>query len=668
MRKTVLLALLFMALGGQAWGANCGGSPSTYYISSSIGSDSNNGTSTTTPWAHHPWDSNKTGNASCSLQAGDTVIMRQGDVWYNDYMTAAQGGSAGLPITTTSNNTFYALGLQGVYPKLSGALNPASLSWAQDGINPDYYVTGANPVPTQPIVVMFNNMELNAVATKLLVESTPNSFWWDSVNQTVYVYILGGVNPSTGTCEVANKNYVFLNSATGYQTLSYLWVSSANTNAGGVIFNNGFNNVILDHLIVQGFNKIGIYQYNGTGDQTTNCTVSQGTVNAVTGIYSFLTPGAIVTGNTVNYATTTVGNYAVYLSATSGTVSNNTVYNNGSGLEVSGATGGFTVANNLVYNNNGGGITVTGSNNGTINNNTVYGNTSVSSSSALLLSGTSGSTIYSNNIHDNSTGYYNTGWGVGITISGSSASNLIYNNTLLRNYIGIEIAPSSGVDGNYVYYNLVANSTVNGIDDEGSGSGYDYILNNTVIHNPSANNSTPYTGHGIDCQLSCKEIVFANNIVYIMQSGTNNQGIAVAGSFTHVKLNNNLYFDATVGKVGDIAQLSGVMYTTLGAWQAAIQANSAFSGLDSIQSHADNQSLSSDPLFTNIPGGIYTLQRTSSASYTGNIGVLLGIINIVSLDGYVITDANGIAKAIPSIGAYESAQGIIYGTVYGTIY
>src|ERR1039457_6529579 len=54
----------------------------THYIAAN-GSDSNNGTSTTTPWLHAPGMPNCTGTcASYTPQAGDKFIFRGGDTWH----------------------------------------------------------------------------------------------------------------------------------------------------------------------------------------------------------------------------------------------------------------------------------------------------------------------------------------------------------------------------------------------------------------------------------------------------------------------------------------------------------------------------------------------------------------------------------------------------------
>ena len=69
-----LLATLFSARSASA---------TTYYVATS-GSDSNNGTSESTPWAHLPGMPTATGTAgNHSAVAGDTFVLRGCDVWYN---------------------------------------------------------------------------------------------------------------------------------------------------------------------------------------------------------------------------------------------------------------------------------------------------------------------------------------------------------------------------------------------------------------------------------------------------------------------------------------------------------------------------------------------------------------------------------------------------------
>jgi hypothetical protein len=89
---------------------------STYYVDYSAGSDSNNGTSTATPWKHCPGDSNATGKAAITLTPGSTVIFKGGVtyiggsntiVWsgktYIQKIVVGSSGTSGNPITYDGN-------------------------------------------------------------------------------------------------------------------------------------------------------------------------------------------------------------------------------------------------------------------------------------------------------------------------------------------------------------------------------------------------------------------------------------------------------------------------------------------------------------------------------------------------------------------------------------
>ncbi len=88
-------------------------SATTYYVATS-GSDSNNGISESTPWAHLPGMPTATGTAGSHIAvAGDTFILRGCDVWYNSPGTSNfplvlnNGGTSGNPVTITVDQTWY---------------------------------------------------------------------------------------------------------------------------------------------------------------------------------------------------------------------------------------------------------------------------------------------------------------------------------------------------------------------------------------------------------------------------------------------------------------------------------------------------------------------------------------------------------------------------------
>ena len=104
----VVLAFLVTFFATKSFAAN------TYYVSSSSGSDSNNGTTKTTPWAHLPGMPSATGTpGSYSAVAGDTFILKGCDVWYNTPGTSNfplalnHGGASGNPVIITVDQTWY---------------------------------------------------------------------------------------------------------------------------------------------------------------------------------------------------------------------------------------------------------------------------------------------------------------------------------------------------------------------------------------------------------------------------------------------------------------------------------------------------------------------------------------------------------------------------------
>jgi hypothetical protein len=123
LNRLALLSILLFAYAGIA-------SATTYYIAAN-GSDTNNGTTKTTPWQHAPGMPNCKGAcASASPQPGDSIIFRGGDTWHfgNSNLTPYVGGKAwtfsyngsnGNPIYIGVDQTWYT-GSSWARPILSG--------------------------------------------------------------------------------------------------------------------------------------------------------------------------------------------------------------------------------------------------------------------------------------------------------------------------------------------------------------------------------------------------------------------------------------------------------------------------------------------------------------------------------------------------------------------
>jgi len=85
---------------------------SDIYIDYEGGSDSNNGTSPTSAFKHHPWDANATGNAAATSGV-HTYIFKRG-VIYRGHLVAKEGGTPGNPIILTSDPS-WGTGEAGIY-------------------------------------------------------------------------------------------------------------------------------------------------------------------------------------------------------------------------------------------------------------------------------------------------------------------------------------------------------------------------------------------------------------------------------------------------------------------------------------------------------------------------------------------------------------------------
>ncbi len=126
-RIPLLTLLVFLAISSA--------SATTYYIAAN-GSDSNNGTSKTTPWLHAPGMQGCSGAcASTTTQAGDRFIFRGGDSWHY-----SAGYPIGLPWIVSrsgaSGNTIY-IGVDSTWY--------AGAAWARPILTMDNPLTTSSP-------------------------------------------------------------------------------------------------------------------------------------------------------------------------------------------------------------------------------------------------------------------------------------------------------------------------------------------------------------------------------------------------------------------------------------------------------------------------------------------------------------------------------------------
>jgi parallel beta-helix repeat protein len=131
----LIICLVFLSLTGLPMATHGQELPSgaTYYVSSSLGNDSNTGLSESSPIA------SVSKVNSLALQPGDIVRFKCGDTWRADPLIITRSGSAGQPITFSS----YPAGCTN-QPVLSGTQQVSGWTLAYGSIYVTDLTTGAN--------------------------------------------------------------------------------------------------------------------------------------------------------------------------------------------------------------------------------------------------------------------------------------------------------------------------------------------------------------------------------------------------------------------------------------------------------------------------------------------------------------------------------------------
>jgi hypothetical protein len=203
-----------------------------YYISYSAGSNSNNGTSESTPWKSHPYMQNAVGCAgslpSYTHSAGDIFTFKQGDSWPNAcFDMSIQGGGtlSGSSCTATDTYTFdptwgTAGGTTGNVGQAVGTYQftgGGSVISGSDGYNAFIFDASAYPCIT------FNGMELTGMHWNA---SSPGSYGSETM-----VYIGTGENVTVSN--IYAHGWTYSNPATDGDTLNVMLGSGASPyNAG----------------------------------------------------------------------------------------------------------------------------------------------------------------------------------------------------------------------------------------------------------------------------------------------------------------------------------------------------------------------------------------------------------------------------------------------------
>src|ERR1700722_18857597 len=239
-RITALMCCVFACFLSSA-------SATTYYVSSSGGSDSNAGTSSGTAW-----QTMGKVNAQAFLP-GDTILLRRGDVW-NESLAPGTSGAAGNPIT------FDAYGV-GAPPNLTGYYAVPSTAWV--------LVTGNAWKAAVPATVSAVNFCLfGSVWGQKVAASTSNlTAQWNFylANGFIYVFSVGTpANYYSGPIvpmALSNTPVININGKSWltFQHLLVNWFDQYGVYVQGASDHLVFANMEVDSMIPQGTQPLGFY-------------------------------------------------------------------------------------------------------------------------------------------------------------------------------------------------------------------------------------------------------------------------------------------------------------------------------------------------------------------------------------------------------------------------
>lgn len=238
--------MLMLGLSGVASGT-------TYYVSSSSGSDSNSGTSSAAAWKTIAKVNGST------FAGGDSILLRRGDVW-NESLVPPSPGASGNPITFDAYGTGAAPNLTGYYAVPSSAwINVTGNAWK--ALVPSTYTA-------------INFCLFGSVWGQKVPFGTGNlTAKWDFYLSGTYVYVYSVGNPSTyypggPIVPMALSNVPVINingkSWLTFQHLLVNWFDDYGVYVQGTSDHLVFANMEADSMIPQGTQPLGFYVNEST--------------------------------------------------------------------------------------------------------------------------------------------------------------------------------------------------------------------------------------------------------------------------------------------------------------------------------------------------------------------------------------------------------------------
>lgn len=224
-----------------------GASATSYYVSSSAGSDSNSGTSSAAPWQ-------TVGHVNGqAFQPGDQILFRRGDTW-NESLVPPSSGVAGSPITFDSYGT-------GPAPNLTGYYSVPSSAWVLVSGN-----AWKAPLPASYTTINF--CLFGSIWGQKVAASSSNLLkQWDFYFANGFVYVFAAGNPGSYynapivPMALSNTSLINVNgkSRLTFQHFLLNWFDQYGVYVLGASDHLVFANMEADSMIPQGTQPLGFY-------------------------------------------------------------------------------------------------------------------------------------------------------------------------------------------------------------------------------------------------------------------------------------------------------------------------------------------------------------------------------------------------------------------------
>jgi len=439
----------------------------TYYVDSATGSDSKDGTSSSTAWQTIARVNRTT------FHPGDSILFRRGDIW-REQLNITSSGSFGNPITFGSYGV-------GTPPIISGA--DLVTGWGEEIGRAASLGHASGEMAWRVDRVGSTNQVFedgNRLADSMSIDALKQgSFYFDPSNHELHVRTLADDNPNDHAMEVSQRNYAIVEAGgKSFVTVQNLEATAANN--ANIYFNGSVSITISNAFVTNSFND-GIrfdVVSNGIIDSTTAAW------NGSNGISADDVPNLVIRGCTAhdnsalrngNYTAGIKINsdYAPYAPSRNVTIENSESYSNGSKQDISsewiGAgiwadtiQDGLLVQRNLVHSNNLMGIYLDAVNHATVAYNVVYGNGKIGAidGGGVAVYGDgrpiAGDRVYNDTVYENPTGQ--------IKVRGASLERGCENLAVQNN---IALGTPSGA-------NLVVTGGCENDGTRGSGNVYSY--------------------------------------------------------------------------------------------------------------------------------------------------------------------------------------------------